>query len=189
MHIKFMWVHKGEEKRCQCGFWFKHEPMPYQDYGQSQFICIVTLFMDLYDSIRLLIWFMKGKMDHNCKTDSTVLPLVLEAMGHYFSWVLNFGIHFHFPGERIRMLSLLYSHKRNGKIPNKCDVHENYKCKLKEPKVLLHYLLIFQSVSLVSESQQQHCHVGDLPTKHFETSCEQYAPPFCINQLHDLAHS
>ena len=70
-----------------------------------------------------------------------MLPLVLEAMGHYFSWVLNFGIHFHFPGERIRMLSLLYSHKRNGKIPNKCDVHENYKCKLKEPKVLLHYLL------------------------------------------------
>lgn len=24
--IKFMWVHEGEPKRCQCGFWFKAVP-------------------------------------------------------------------------------------------------------------------------------------------------------------------
>jgi len=32
--IQWMYLHKGEEKRCGCGYWFKCIDLPYQDYGQ-----------------------------------------------------------------------------------------------------------------------------------------------------------
>jgi len=32
--IRWMYIHKGEEKRCGCGYWFKCIDLPYVDYGQ-----------------------------------------------------------------------------------------------------------------------------------------------------------
>nr|AIU94781.1 hypothetical protein [Phragmatopoma lapidosa] len=34
LSINWMYLHKGEEKRCACGFYFKLSELQHQDYGQ-----------------------------------------------------------------------------------------------------------------------------------------------------------
>ncbi len=34
VYLKWMWLYKGETKRCYCGYWYKLVEVPVIDFGQ-----------------------------------------------------------------------------------------------------------------------------------------------------------